>query len=689
MRYIEGVSRNQILLFPEVVDDYIEDDNPVRFIDIFVDSLNMKELGFKYAETKETGRPPYNPRDMLKLYLYGYLNRIRSSRRLEKETHRNLEMMWLLNKLTPDFKTIADFRKDNHSAIKKICKEFIFLCKSLELFGCELIAIDGSKFKAVNSKKRNFNEKKLQKKLRELDEKIEEYLRELDENDEREDSEKPFKVGVKEKVEEFKRRSEEYTKLLENLMESEETQVSLTDPDARAMVNNQRIEPCYNVQFTIDSKNKLILDYEVTNDIKDGEHLSDMAKRAKEILEVEEIEVLADKGYYDSQEIKECVDNGIKVYIPEPDSTVSKEVDIPKPEFYKDKFQYNREKDVYVCPEGKELTYRNRAVHHGKDMMIYKSKECLSCAKIKLCTRNKNGRIIYRWEHEEVLEDMRERVRKEKEKVKLRNLLTEHIFGTIKRNFNQGYMLLKRKEKVSVEMSLTVLAYNITRVLNIVGIDRLKSAISSGKNFKNKIINDGKKKILILLNFLKKKLNKIISLRRIETPGFKFSHSLTLGVLMNKLILLIFFLSLESLLCQPLNAASFRPSAGVGYTTSYGKGIAGLGYHIGGRFLLEANPNQKYGLEITYIRAVASESRDYVAMGIVLEQRKFNWFNMSIGTIGYINIRESTYPFGIVTNLGWEPRASGRLKPFVTYRSEWIFDKVFLGINSISIGTTF
>ncbi|MFQ6052328.1 MAG: transposase, partial [Candidatus Hydrothermarchaeota archaeon] len=246
----------------------------------------------------------------------------------------------------------------------------------------------------------------------------------------------------------------------------------LTDPSSRAMVNNQRIEVCYNVQFTVDS-NKLILDYEVTNDIKDGEHLSEMGKRAKQILEVEEIEVLADKGYYNSEEIKECVDNGITPYIPEPERTVSKEIDIPKPEFYKGKFQYKEDKDVYVCPEGKELTYRNTAVHHRKKMRIYKSRECLDCPKMKFCTRNKNGRIIYRWEHEEVLEEMRERVRREKEKVKLRNLLTEHIFGTMKRNFNQGYFLMRGIDKVGGEMALTVLAYNIRRVLNIIDPDRL------------------------------------------------------------------------------------------------------------------------------------------------------------------------------------------------------------------------
>ncbi len=451
MAYIEGISRKQVILFPDVIDDYIEDNNQVQFIDAFVDSMDLKELEFKYAEPEPTGRPPYNPADLLKLYIYGYLNRIRSSRSLEKETHRNIELMWLLRKLTPDFKTIADFRKDNKKAIKAVCREFILLCKKLSLFRGELIAIDGSKFKAVNSKKRNFNEAKLNKKIKEIEEKIDTYLSELEEND------------------------------------RDETQISLTDPDSRTMVNNQRIEVCYNMQFTVDEKHKLILDHEVTNEVKDQNQLSKMAKRAKEILGVEEIEVLTDKGYYNAVEIKECVDNGIKPYIPELESTVSKKVNIPRPEFYKNKFSYDKEKDVYICPEGIELRYRNTAVHHGKRMRLYKSEECMGCKSKRLRTKNKNGRIIYRWENEEILEDMRRRIKLNKDKVKKQQWLTEHIFRTMKRNFNQGYFLMEGIDKVGGEMGLTVLAYNIKRVLNILGVDDLITVVK-GKS--NKIFNN-------------------------------------------------------------------------------------------------------------------------------------------------------------------------------------------------------
>ena len=478
MDYIKGIERRQVVLFPEAIDEYIEDDNPVKFIDVFVDGLDLKELGFKHSEFNHTGRPPYNPADLLKLYIYGYLNRIRSSRWLEKECKRNVELMWLLKKLAPDFKTIADFRKDNRDAIKKVCKEFIFLCKKLELFGGELVSIDGSKFKAVNSKKRNFNEAKLKKKLKEIEEKIDRYFKELEDNDNSEENVNPPNVQeLTTKIEQLKERREEYQKFLRELKDSDETQISLTDPDSRAMVNNQRIEVCYNVQITVDEKNKLILDHEVTNEVKDNNQLSKMSKRAKEILEVDEMEVLTDKGYYDAVEIKECVDNGIIPYIPEPNPTVSKKINVPEPPFYKSKFRHDKEKDVYICPAGFELTFRNMAKHHGKMMRIYKSGMCTQCPFKNKCTRNPRGRIIYRWEHEEILEEMRHRVENNREKVKKRQWLSEHPFGTIKRSFNQGYMLMKGLKRVGAEMSLTILAYNIKRVINIVGLKGLIASV--------------------------------------------------------------------------------------------------------------------------------------------------------------------------------------------------------------------
>lgn len=416
---------------------------------------------------------------MLKLYIYGYLNRIRSSRSLEKECARNIELMWLMRKLRPDFKTIADFRKDNRRAIKQVCGEFTLLCKKLELFGGELVAIDSSKFRASNSKKRNFNEAKLKRATREIEEKVREYLAELDDNDKREAGVKsPGAEELKAKIEILRDRRGKYQGLLKELRASGESQISLTDPDSRAMLNNQRVEVCYNVQATVDDKHKIILDHEVTNEAKDQDQLSRMGKRAKEILGVEGLEVLADKGYYKAVEVKECVDNGIIPYIPGRESRVPKEINVPRPEFYKDRFKYDGERDLYLCPSGRELTFKNRARHHGKMMRLYQSKQCQGCQLRPQCTRNKKGRIIYRWEHEEVLEDMRQRVESNRDKVKMRQWLSEHPFGTIKRSMNQGYLLLRGLDKVAAEVSLTVLAYNIKRVINIVGLKAMIEALA-------------------------------------------------------------------------------------------------------------------------------------------------------------------------------------------------------------------
>jgi len=387
MEYIQGTDRRQEILFPEIIDDYIEEGNPVQFIEAFVNSLNLKELGFKHAELNSTGRPPYDPADLLKLYIYGYLNRIRSSRLLEKECRRNVEVMWLLKKLAPDFKTIADFRKDNRDAIKRVFKEFVFLCKKLDLFGGELVAIDGSKFKAVNSKKRNFNDAKLKKKLKDIEEKIEQYLEEIEENDNSEAHDRlPDKKELNGKIELLKERKEEYQELSKKLKESGKTQISLTDPDSRAMLNNQKIEVCYNVQIAVDEKNKLILDYEVTNAVEDSDQLSEMSKRAKNILEVEELKVTADSSYYNPEEIKECLDNGIIPYVPERNADGRKNID---PSFYKRKFTYDKEKDVYVCPAGNVL--KLWATYNARTEKLYKTEKCSSCELRLKCTSHKRG----------------------------------------------------------------------------------------------------------------------------------------------------------------------------------------------------------------------------------------------------------------------------------------------------------
>src|SRR6266699_322984 len=311
MDYIRGVTRNQVILFPESVEDYITEDNPVRFIDAFVSSLDLAALGFNRAQPAETGRPAYDPGDLLRLYLYGYLNRVRSSRMLERETKVNLEVMWLLGKLSPDFKTVADFRRDNQAAIKAVCREFTLLCRKLKLFGGELVAIDGSKFKAVNNRRRNFNEARLTKALK--------------------------ASGAK--------------------------QVSLTDKDARSMVmHHGSTEVGYNVQTVVDEKHQLIVEHEVTNDPTDHAHLAEMALRAKETLGVEQLEVVADMGYYDGAEVKQCAEAGITTYIPKPITSVNRKRGL----FTKQDFVYDQAKDCYRCPQGEELTYRYESFEQNR-----------------------------------------------------------------------------------------------------------------------------------------------------------------------------------------------------------------------------------------------------------------------------------------------------------------------------------
>lgn len=482
MDHVQGFDRNQEILFPAKIDDYIEKENLVRFIEAFVALLDLTLLGFTHAEMKTTGRPSYNPADLLKLYIYGYLNAIRSSRKLEKETHRNVEVMWLLKKLTPDHKTIADFRKNNADSIKKVFKQFVIFCKELDLYGGETIGIDGSKFKAVNSKKCNFNEDKLIKKLKDIEEKIEAYLKELEENDKNETSVKQLDAKeVEEKIKHLEDRKSEYQELLMKLGETGERQVSTTDPDSRLMLNNQKFDVCYNVQTAIDDKNKLIVDYEVTNDVNDKKQLSEMAGRAKEILEVESLDVLADKGYHNPEEIKKCVENNTVPYIPEPKPKQPKEESVPKPGFYECDFKYDACGDVYTCPGGRELTFSGISKKNKKMMREYRSDSCSTCEYKSKCTRNKNGRVIFRWEHEEILDDMRKRVKENKDVVKKRNCMCEHPFGTIKRGLNQGYLLLKGLKKVGGEIGLTMLAYNMRRVINIFGMSKLMESMNPAK----------------------------------------------------------------------------------------------------------------------------------------------------------------------------------------------------------------
>jgi len=365
MNYIAGVSREQSLLFPEVLDDYIPAENPVRFIDAFVEGLALEALGFRHAAPPETGRPPYDPGDLLRLYLYGYLNRVRSSRRLEAEAQRNVEVLWLLRKLTPDFKTIADFRKDNGPAIKAVCRQFTLLCKKLELFGGELVAIDGSKFAAQNAKDRNFSQKKLKALLEEIDQRIERYLGDLaaaDHTDEQAPGATPSAAGLQEKIAALRERRGRYGELLEGLEESGQSQVSLSDPDSRAMSQGAGVTVGYNVQAAVDAKHSLIIETDVTNTTSDSGELGGMAIKAQEALGVKTLSVVADKGYYNGKEILACDSIGVTAYVAKPMTSANTAQGL----YGKERFTYQAESNCYVCPAGQELTYRFSTNEKGR-----------------------------------------------------------------------------------------------------------------------------------------------------------------------------------------------------------------------------------------------------------------------------------------------------------------------------------
>jgi len=474
MGFVQGVHRNQVVMFPESLDEYIADDNPVRFIDAFVDSLDLQALGFERAVPEERGRPPYHPGDLLKLYVYGYLNRVRSSRRLEREAQRNVEVMWLLGKLAPDYKTIADFRRDNGMPILAVFREFTVLCRRLELFGGQLVAIDGSKFKAVNSRDRNFTKRKLERLNQRAEEKIKGYLDELDKADkEEQDNEKPRAEELQQKIEWLRGRKEVYAELRERMDQSGESQVSLTDPDARSMVlgSNRGTEVAYNVQISVDAKHKLILDHEVTNECNDKNQLSSMANRAKEALEVQSLDVVADQGYYGREEIKSCIDGGVVPYLQNPATSENRGV------YGREEFRYDGKNDCYWCPAGKALRFSYQTTHRGQEVRDYIAQECDPCGLKPQCTRRKGGRQIRRWVDEELLEEMTRRVQAEPDKLKRRKSIVEHPFGTIKHSMGHGYFLTRRLSGVRTETSLTMLAYNMKRVMRLKGVQQLIAAL--------------------------------------------------------------------------------------------------------------------------------------------------------------------------------------------------------------------
>jgi transposase len=474
MTYITGRDRRQTLLLPEAVDDYVAADNPVRFIDAFVDELDLAAAGFARVVPEATGRPGYAPGDLLKLYIYGYLNRVRSSRRLEAETHRNLEVTWLLRQLKPDFKTIADFRRDNRAAFRSVFREFVLLCRRLDLYGRELLAVDGTRIKAVNNKDRNFTRASLTKFIRDADERLADYLRRLDEGDATEGGAGGGSrtQNLAEKIATLRAARDRRESLLAELERTGESQISLTDPDSRAMAAHTKVGVGYNVQIAVDAKHKLIAEQAVTNDVLDMGLLQQTAEPAREILGVETIDVVADRGYFRTEDIAACEEAGLTPHVPRPQRGSA----VREGFFRKDEFRYDAERDAYVCPAGQVLTpIRHGHLRNMKKVDYANPKACCDCPLRARCTND--VRSVSRLEYEDALDRMAARLTAKPELLDRRREIVEHPFGSIKQWMNQGAFLMRGLDNVRGEFSLTALVYNLRRALNIAGAGALTAAV--------------------------------------------------------------------------------------------------------------------------------------------------------------------------------------------------------------------
>jgi transposase len=475
-RFVEGTDRGQSTLFPECLEDWIHEDNPVRVIDVFVDELDLGKLGFDGVDPEATGRPSYHPAVLLKLYIYGYLNRVQSSRRLEHEAARNVEVMWLTGRLAPDHKTIADFRKDNGRAIRQVCARFVALCRTMGLLTQASVAIDGSKFKAVNNRDKNFTRAKMDRRLAQIEESVARYLQQLDTADRQEPSEAlKTKVNrLKEKIVKLKGEMERLRAIELRMLATPDQQVSLTDPDSRSMATSGRGSGVvgYNVQVAVDIEHHLIITHEVTNVGNDRSQLSSVAKQAKAALGVENLDAVADRGYFNGEEILACDQAGITVTLPKPMTSNSK----AQGRFGKQDFRYVAEEDVYICPAGERIAYHYTNEEHGLVLHRYWTNACQSCALRSCCTTAKERRIT-RWEHEHILEAVQRRLDEHPEKMRQRRETVEHPFGTIKARMGATHFLMKTLPRVATEMALHVLAYNLTRVMNIIGIQPLMASM--------------------------------------------------------------------------------------------------------------------------------------------------------------------------------------------------------------------
>lgn len=480
-RFIEGECRTQTTLMPECLDDYIADTNPVRVVDVFVDELELGKLGFCRVEPAITGRPAYHPAVLLKLYIYGYLNRIQSSRRLEKEAQRNVELMWLTGRLMPDFKTIANFRKDNGKAIRSVCRQFVMLCQQLGLFSEALVAIDGSKFKAVNNRDRNFTSAKLQRRMEEIESSINRYLAALDTADLQEPVIAQARTErLQDKIAALKEQMKALKSIEVQLNEPPDKQLSLTDPDARSMKSRGEGIVGYNVQTAVDAKNHLIVAHEVINVGTDRDQLTAMAKQAQTAIGTENLTVVADRGYFKSEEIRSCYEAGITALVPK---TITSNATADG-RFGKAHFIYDAQNNAYRCPAGERLMWRFSSLEGGLKVHRYWSSSCKQCVFKAKCTPSENRRVT-RWEHEDVLDAMQTRLDLAPDSMRIRRQTVEHPYGTIKLWMGYNHFLMKTLKHVNTEMSLHVLVYNMKRVMKIMGIKDLIEAIRDWPSLEN------------------------------------------------------------------------------------------------------------------------------------------------------------------------------------------------------------
>ena len=482
-RFVQGMDRQQTTLLPECLDDFIDESNPVRAVDVFVDALDLRDLGFTSVDPAETGRPAYHPSPLLKLYIYGYLNRVQSSRRLERECQRNLEVMWLTGRLAPDHKTIADFRKDNGSAIEKVCAQFVALCRQMGLLANASVAIDGSKFKAVNSRDNNFTAAKMQRRLAQIEESVARYLSQLDTTDRQiAAGEAPSEAlaarttRLKEKLAKLEAEVVRLRAIEKEMLARPDRQISFTDPDSRSMATSGRGSGMvgYNVQAAVDTTNHPIVAHEVTNVGTDKAQLANVAGQAKEALHTDKLEAVADRGYFKGEEVLACEEAGITVTLPKPQTSGAKS----KGRFGKQDFVYLPSEDAYRCPAGEKLKYYFTAEENGQQMRRYWTNACRTCPIKAQCTTAEQRRIT-RWEHEHVVEAVQERLDKNPDAMRVRRSTVEHPFGTLKMRMGATHFLMKTLPKVATEMALNVLGYNLTRVLNIVGTTALVAAIQA------------------------------------------------------------------------------------------------------------------------------------------------------------------------------------------------------------------